>query len=445
MNRIRNLVPKISFVLAFATLSSASFAYNFGDSGYSGRDGYDGRDGQSGQSVTYFANGQNQYLNLAGTDGSAGSVGYAGEDARYCNPPYHPEYDLWGADGGNGGRGGRGGDGGDGGDATIYFTDASQLSKILIDSTPGRANYGSQGGSGGDGCRCYEYRWTVQKCHDQTNPDGSHQTVCEDHSYSCWDGSHGSSGSSGRNGTDGHYGSLTLINSPSVLPADIRSERVRVGDLLGVRPVLAENLWEQRGGARNILAPGSRVTDTYSYYTGRRFYPVTFGWNARRGIQEFADRSLQLSLSNYQISTTVDAAMWASIRKSISGDTTTFTVEKAINATDATQLSTDIRGTDSNVTLYLKDAAAVSDLVNTSINMKLEADTLFNKNLFVGVVPANVITVNADEIQVHLGQLPNIDPKYLKSGKGLILKMTVTRSLADRSANQDFKFKHKIQ
>jgi hypothetical protein len=251
-------------------------------------------------------------------------------------------------------------------------------------------------------------------------------------------------GRSGMPGRDGFWGDIALVNQLTPLVSDLRHIALHFSDLASAKPVLAENLWETRAGAHSLFASNSRIVDNFDYFTGRQSYPVSFAWEARRALSDFQAQDLSLTLANHQVGIDTDSSLWVQIRREMQGNTTHFAFEKALFAKDTVQLSAELRGNGDNLVLVLKDNGHVSDLVSTVLDMKLEADTLFNRNLFVGVVPAQYLTSTQDSVEVALGQLPDIDHKYFKSGKGLIFNIEAKRALGPRSSTQELKFDAKI-
>lgn len=415
------------------SLGSVAQASHFGIDGRNGSDGFSGPSGRSGQDITITADGTQRFFDLSGTDGAPGGWASDADSAWGCSQPYGVPHDVWGASGGNGGDGGRGGNGGSGGDVTVYYNDVSFLRSITVRSTPGQASYGGNAGRGGAGCRCTYFSWTTERCQDIRRPDGSFERRCETDTHYCRDGRDGYNGSQGSHGSQGSYGQVTLIPQLEPLIPNVQSQTRNFSQIAETFQ-LEMNQWSSRQGTLALFGNGSDLSNTYTIFTGRRAFPVKINWAARRAVSEFQSNSVTAQVSSGEVSVSPAQNIWAQISKAMNGTTSVFTVQKIIKAAEATNLSVSVRGNGNTTELVLHDASAVSDLVGTAVSLKLEADTLFDRNLFEGVVPANLLSIQRNQLVIKVGNM-GIKEKYLKSGKVLKADFNVSRSLGGRSAN----------
>jgi len=208
---------------------------------------------------------------------------------------------MEGADGGDGGSGGNGGRGGDGGDATIYYTDAAQLKKILIFATGGRGGEASWGGRGGEPCRCTETRWVVPRCREVVDQAGNKQRICDQQdTYVCRDGDRGRDGAPGTHGSEGSLGYVTLIKSKTPLQSENTHMQVSLSQFGANRvadAVLTENLFTRISGMLSLLASGSRVSDTFTEFFRRAFENVRVVWDSKKPASSYSGR-ISASISN---------------------------------------------------------------------------------------------------------------------------------------------------
>lgn len=417
-------------------------AYSFGYNGSSGSDGRSGDSGQSGQDVEITADGTQRFFDLSGRDGSPGNSGSYGQDAWSCSQPYGIDSDVYGADGGRGGDGGYGGSGGNGGSITVYYNDVNLLRSISARATGGRGSFGGNGASGGSACRCTYPTWNVQKCENHTNPDGTVNHVCHYETHYCRDGMNGRFGGQGRNGSTGRSGEAVLIPQLEPLIPNIRSHSVTLANI--ETPVtLAVNQWETRSGALALFGNGTDLANNYMIFTGRKFYQASLKWAAGRNINEFSNNQVTLSVDGPNVVFEADSDIWVQSQKSMVGNTSVFTIQKIIKASEATNFSVSVRGSGNSTELVIHDASGVSEIVNSSVTLKLEADTMFDRNLFEGVVPANLLAIGENGLVIKVGSM-GIKDKYLQKGKGLKAALSVGRSLGGRSANWDNKWEGKI-
>jgi hypothetical protein len=274
-------------------------------------------------------------------------------------------------------------------------------------------------------------------------PDGRLEQHCRETTHYCRPGDDGRRGFAGRNGSNGAQGKVTLIPQLNTLLPDIESEQIRVTDM-DQDLSLALNQWDTRQGALQFFGNGSDLSDVYTIYTGRRIFPVEFIWSAGRDPKEFASETFNVFVIDNEVKLTQVSDVWYEAQRILRGNTTVFNIQKIIHANEATQLAVSVRGNGKNTELVLNDAAHVSQIVRSGVDLKLEADTLFDKNLFVGSVPLNLLQMNADEIVIKVGKM-NIKDKYLAPGKGLKASLSVLRALGNREATWTNSWQGKLE
>jgi hypothetical protein len=439
----------IFLILCFCVFLKSNTANSryFGWDGASGSPGFNGANGQSGQDLTIFAQGQIMNLDLRGENGQDGSQGGDGASAYNCHPPFRPDYNLWGASGGDGGRGGAGGHGGNGGNPIIYYTNNEDLKRLTIDSSPGLGGRGASGGRGSNGCYCREYNWSIQRCWYENGPGGVQQQRCRWERYSCQDGRKGIDSPWGQSPGPGKIGSATLIRKDTPLDSDILNQKVNFSEALESLPVLAINQWSIRSGLLSLLGSGSRISDSYKNFEGRRFYPVRFEWESKNPIHKFYSDQFSISLSSNRVAVDAHPSIWMeTLSETGANNDTRIIFKKVVHENEAVLLSSEFRGSGKQIMLEISDRASVSDILSSSIEMHLEADhfLIFDKTLFKGKVPERFIRRFSDKIEVLIGEM-DINEKYLKPGEDLILDMTIERSMGYRRASKHFEQKHAIQ
>ncbi len=441
---MKNFILFSLFSTSLAAHAQFFGTHQFGWSGTDGAAGNWGQPGRNGQNPTIWANGERQFLSLQGSDGGDGGIGMNGYPASQCHPPFRPNHDLVGAPGGDGGDGGHGGKGGDGGNPTIYYTDLNALRDISIDSTPGRGGRGSSGGSGAEGCFCREYSWLNQRCWTETLPNGQLAQRCDWVRHSCYNGRRGHSGSRGPDGSDGTLGRATLIQKDSPIESDILDASVYFQNIPQQKTTLAQNLWSSRSGLLQLIGSGSRISDSYTRYEGRKFYPVTYSWNTPRELDLFNNQKFEVRVSNNSVIAKPHPTIWFETRNytNASGETK-IDFTRAVYENEVQNLENYFTGTGVNTVLVIRDRSSVTDQLNTDIDLHLEADTLFNKNLFKGVVPSHLISKTQSGLEIRIGRM-DIKEKYLKSGETLIVDMHVTRSMGDRALKARYEFRQKL-
>jgi hypothetical protein len=448
--------------LSLLTLSAHAQADGFGVPGGNGVAGSGGFNGPDGQSLQVTATGQAQTLSMRGQDATNGSNGQGGANAMRCEQPENVRADLFGAPGGNGGDAGPGGSGGNGGTATVYYQDIQNLKLIAIDSSPGRGGIAGVPGYGGSSCECRFHHWQVpvQVCHEvppppaaapqphpgpsaSPQPQQPPQTVCTivQEGHECRDGNPGDTGRAASNGPTGQFGSAVLIDNPGPLTPTQPSANIAVASF-PAQVTLTTDTWATSAGAEQLFAPGSAISDTYRYWAGRKFVPVSLVWNARRPQTLFSTQEVQVATdgTGQVTSSLLTDGIWAEINTSYDpSGAVKVSVDKAVLASETTQLSGQIFGFGGGTIAKLTDAASVSDLVVTDVSAKVTSAGLFGHTRFEGVVPANLVTITASDVTVQIAQLGDIMQNHsgdVAQGKHLKVDLTITRSLGGRSATQ---------
>lgn len=409
----------------------AQAARSRGADGTDGRDGREGRDGAAGSDRTLRATEGPTTINIQGKDGTDGTDGTNATNAR-CNF-FHtePEYDLEAADGGNGGDGGRGGDGGDGGRLTVYYQDPTQLRDIAVDAGGGEGGRGGRGGLGTPGCDCYPEDWSVTTCEDGN---------CESEAYECRPGTDGRYGRDGGDGETGKMGVAWLVKQSETLLPDNPEEVRAIADFPNTPVSLSRNLWETRTGALNVFSPGSVISDEYQEYTGRVEQQFQLEWAAERPPSDLSG-TVDIAIDE-QGSVQVEPVeeLWIDSTLSTEGDLTTYRVNGAIVASEATRLALGRNtGSGDQLTLNILDLAGASDLVDTRFSLRYRTNTGDRRPLYVtryeDEIPSELITREYNRFILPVGQLP-IRSEYLRAGTDATVELVVTRSYVGNSAQQ---------
>ncbi len=424
---------------------------NFGQRGSNGRDGRSGANGRNGESRTIFVDGSELYLNLSGEDGEDGEDGDDGEDARSCRQPNRGDRDQEGADGGDGGDAGRGGNGGNGGSLTVYYTNIEDLKKIYVLADGGRGGSGGERGYGGDGCKCRDRRWDKEVC---TGTPGNPDYRCETRSFVCSDGDDGDDGSSGSSGSDGKLGTLSLIQGTELLPQEQPAIALSLPEFTNQIFVLSKHIWETRRGASNLLGSNSIIADEYRQFIKRIEKPVELVWNAPRSPINFANTRVTFQLKDDQtVEVSVPEELWLETRQIETDNQTQFVINRAILASEATQLRlVDIANNGKNLQLTLIDVAKQSDILDTEFEIVYQTNTAaprgrFDENYttrYQGKIPPELVSLTGDRFTVNLGQLP-IAEQYLRSSLNLKIELRIIRSLGERSAEQKIEWRGAIR
>lgn len=424
-------------LLLLTSAQAALAAQTFGYRGYDGRTGVTGRNGIDGNNVTYTLTGQSVNVDLSGSRGERGDDGEDGRDASGCYPPSRPAYDLQGAEGGGAGTGGQGGHGGDGGVITSYFSDINNLKSVFVSAYGGTGGDGGYQGRPGYGCRCRESSWSI------TDSRGNRRT------YYCRDGYDGRRAMSGARGLTGSLGYAVLIPQLTPIEKDEPQRFIKMTELLNGPYLLSRNLWIQRTGARSLFAAGSQIRDQYLYYSGRIEKTIGFRWDASRPIGDFAKSNVLINLdSNNKIGATFGDDIWWDGTEEIQSPTSSvIVVTKALYASDAVQLSLNsLAGASQSLTAVVRDATRASDLVKTHVwlrySTRIGASPYTSR--WSGDVPAEDVTWDGDNLNVHIGQL-DISPGYLRSGTLTFVELVITRSLGKKSTTVSRQLYQRIQ
>lgn len=434
-------------VLFAAQMSFASM--KFGTNGETGRSGSSGSSGSDGQSVTVFAQQLQQSVryNLSGQDGDDGSLGGDGADAYFCRQERVAE-NLYGADAGEGGAGGSGGSGGDGGDAIIYYSDISQLKKILIHSVGGEGGRGAYGGRGGAmGCRCTFSYWEMPPhCEEFTDKDGKKVRRCDEAPrFSCQDGRSGSEGSRGSDGRDGSYGSITLIKSRSALAEENTGARVAVNKLVtgqAMNAVLTENLFTQKQGINSLLAAGSEVSDRYTEFVRRASENVSVVWRSSRRSADFSG-VVSAGINGGDVSFSVSSDDILVTQESHEGHSHVLTIAQAYKMNEFSQLSMVREGFGKNTKIKVQAGSPRPDLVQDSYTVKITyvRPILKDKVVYYNNIPASLIQTNGSLTVLNLGGLQFEDSEKIWNKK-LIIDVTFNRRIkvSGKSFTQSSRF-----
>ncbi|TVQ08435.1 MAG: collagen-like protein [Leptolyngbya sp. DLM2.Bin27] len=419
----------------------------YGSQGSNGRTGRSGRDGTAGQSQSVVVDGTPASLVLAGSDGEDGESGENGYRPRCGGQPRNVAYDLRAPDGGAGGSGGAGGGGGNGGDLRVYYSDRSHLQQLSVDARGGRAGRGGSGGRGALGCRCDIRQWTVQTC---TGTPGQADHSCRNTRYTCRDGRSGGNGAFGRDGALGVDGQLSLINQLEPLQPENPAISVGLTTLVNQPARLSRNLWAERAGANALLAPGSRVRDTYREYIGRVEGDVSLDWQAPRPIGGFAGGNLRAEIQpDGSLTAAFPDGLWANYTSRRQGDQLTIVVTNAVRASDVTRLAWGgVQGSGANLSAAVLDLAGEAASLNTQfrVTLRTTADDPRGSRLpryvtvYDDVLPADLVRLEGNRFELALGRLP-IDRGPFSRGTHAQLEITAVRSLGNNRAEQQLSWR----
>ncbi|MBE9157206.1 hypothetical protein IQ265_10265 [Nodosilinea sp. LEGE 06152] len=215
---------------------------------------------------------------------------------------------------------------------------------------------------------------------------------------------------------------------------------------LAGQPVqLSRNLWAERSGANALLAPGSRVNDTYKEYTGRVEGTVSLDWQAPRPLGAFAGGDVRTEIQpDGSLAATFPDTLWADYTTRREGDQMVITVTNAVRASDVTRLALGtVQGSGASLTAAVLDLASESEYLTTQFRLTLRTtrdDPRDNRRpryitVYDDVVPAELVSLTGNRFELSLGQLP-IDRGPLTRGTYAQLEVTAVRSLGDNRAEQ---------
>lgn len=436
------LTPLLSVVLPLsaAVVNPCEFAVqashtrSTGSDGRDGRDGQPGRAGRAGRDQVIRASDVPASVDLRGGDGGDGADGERASRPRCDRYHNKPEHDLEAADGGDGGNGGAGGAGGAGGNLTVYYESLTQLRSIYVNAAGGEGGRGGRGAAGTRGCYCDEHHWSVVTC-----TDGN----CTTENYSCTDGEDGDYGYNGAEGEAGALGRVRVIKQSEPLAADNPEFNQAIASFAGTPVALSRNLWEaQTGAATGIFAIGSIVDDTYERYSGRVEQQFQLVWAAARSQQSLPPSSTLAVRINPQgtleINPTED--LWIDAATTTEGALTTYRVNGAVLASEATQLSLGRHsGQGDQLNLNILDLAGTSGLIETRFFIRYKTNEDDRRPRYVtryeAELPSNLIEQNFNRFSLAVGQLP-ISAQYLARGTEARVELVISRSYAGNTAEQ---------
>lgn len=425
MNQVSfSLRPTLSWALWLGLATSAQSA-DFGFDGQRGKPGYTGNRGLDGQSVSVKADGTPVQLELSGKDGTNGGVGQDGYHATNCNQPIGVSRNLRGAEGGDGGHGGSGGGGGHGGSITVYFEAQEQIHNVYVRSIAGRGGRGAWGGRPGQGCRCSQPHWTVPA------PGGGTPG-----SYYCTNGNSGRNGLTGQNGTSGAQGRVTLI--PQFTPV-LPENPTQLIDMLSLDKqsyLLSQNKWETRQGAKLLFAPGSIISDTYTYYVGRNEAKVRLVWAAKRPLADFKNYKVRLNLDGATAKLAFPNGFWTETDTSIIQGEQVITIKAVVANSELGALSFErFKGVGADHVIDVKDSGGQADVLMNSVKLQyfLSVNGQYQKK-FDAVVPPEALEVSANRLTIKMNSL-GLDPTLFKQNTSAYAGIVVTRKLAEQSVS----------
>ncbi|MBP0004144.1 MAG: hypothetical protein J7642_10575 [Cyanobacteria bacterium SBC] len=280
------------------------------------------------------------------------------------------------------------------------------------------------------------------------------QYKVNDRRYYCEDGRSGRRGYDGRDGRDGQLGQLSIVEGLEVLPPEQPSIETRLSRMENATFDLSKDIWTVRRGATSLLAAGSIVSDDYREFVERLEKSVVVVWNADRSIAEFGDVPVTLSLQEDGfVKADFSEDLWIDGTAEQTPDSTTYTVNHAIRASEATQLNiANIVAENGRVQLALVDLAQQSHLISTQFQIQYRStrsSVRFNENRrtrtrYDGEIPPELVTQDFNRFTIDLSGLP-IEERYLRSGIGVELKITAVRQFVSHQAEQTLRWNGQIE
>jgi len=428
-------------------------ARNFGQQGEAGTDGADGAKGTNGRDRTIFADDKYIELDLSGRDGRDGRDGRNGLDAICTDEPNdYPNENITAPNGGRGGHAGSGGDGGDGGNLIVYYSDLASLKNIYINATGGRGGQPGYAGYGGQGCLCSLQSWSNTVC---TGTPGFSNYQCSEKTFYCTDGQQGEDGQDGRAGRDGNLGSLRLLKRTTELPPDRPTANLSLSRLQNQITGLSLNVWQTKSGANLLLASGSQIQDNYQEFVTRLEKDFELIWQAPQPLTGVGDENITVTLDrNSFIRVVSPEDVWLQGSLSELDNKTQYTVTAVVRRSEATKLTrADFKGNKSDLQFALIDRANKSEILDTQFEIEyrsgrsgyfFEESKNTYRTRYKGAIPSDLVTRNRNRFVLNLGQLP-IKERFLRTGVPVDLKLTITRSLGENSAQQVIQWKGVIK
>ena len=317
----------------------------------------------------------------------------------------------------------------------MYYTNLAFLQNVSIDATGGRGGRGGQGGHGRDGCNCSESSWSKTSC-----TDGN----CETENFSCKDGRDGKDGSQGSRGREGRLGKARIVDQTLLEGGQIKEDEPVIEaaiSRLAIAPIeLSRNLWEARTGAQSLFNGNSVIDDTYEEYAGRVERQFQVIWDADYP-QEQASGSLNVSIDEAgELQIATPETLWIAGEQIEENNLTAYRIQYALLASEAADLAvgrSDGRG--EQFSLDIVDLARKADIIETQFYVKYETKNNDRRERYItqyeGVLPAELVSRNYSKFTLNVGQLP-IDKDHLRANTQARLEITVTRTLADNTAEQ---------
>jgi hypothetical protein len=284
--------------------------------------------------------------------------------------------------------------------------------------------------------------WDVQTC---TGTPGQADYRCHTNRYVCRNGHDGMTGRFGQDGQPGRDGQLWLVNQLEPLQPENPAQTVSLQTLTTQSLPLSRNLWATRTGANALLAPGSRVNDSYREYTGRVEGSITLNWQAPRSLAPFAATPITAAIQeDGRLAATFSDDIWAEYTTQRQGNQMTITVAQAVRRQDATRLAWGgLQNNDPALNAIVLDLAGESAYLDTQFRITLKTtpdDPRNNRRpryttVYEGVLSPDQMTLDSNRFELALGQLP-IENRFLRPGTYADLEITATRSLGANSAQQ---------
>lgn len=334
---------------------------------------------------------------------------------------------------------------------TLYYRNIADLRQIYVDAGGGRNGRGGQGGEGAPGCRCRYTDWTVETC---TGTPGTAGYSCQTERFICRDGDFGSRGRAGRDGQPGQPGQLWLVNQDQPLLPDNPSQSLSLAALGSTPVAVSKNLWQQRGGALGLLAPGSVIANEYQEYVGRVEGQGQIVWDAPRSATAFATDTATMTIQDSgAIAFQFSPDLWLAGEIQVADALTTYRVTQAVRASEATQLSWGtLNGQGLQLTIAVLDLAAVSDYVDTQFQIRLRtADGDPNRDRRVryitryeGPVAENLVSRNHNRFEVALGRIPGVSGSDIRRGNYAEIELTMVRSLGGNSTSHTLSWRGEL-
>lgn len=352
-----------------------------------------------------------------GRDGGQGRDGYNGSDGSngYCRTEKDRADGGDGQDGGNGDDGDRGENGASGGSVLLQFEDPAHLKLIYIQAIGGEGGRGGPGGYGGRGGR------GGYGCNGGRNG---------------FDGRDGRNGYTGSNGSQGADGTLYLRKGFDPILPSATDVTITLKQLFAGTTTIRKNFWQEKSGARALLAPGSVVSS--SYYEYQRTVTLFV-----KGILT-SDQKLTEEILGQQIGVRFNSSFTEPeitfyndriivfLSREQEGDTFLYKIDSIYNSDDYFHFRAGIRGEiGTNRRILLSDLKTNWKALPTTLQVRIRGGSTFN-------VPSSAIRISPYGPEILIAKVPGLS-RY--EGQSVNAEVVMTRNLKGRMLVRSFEVK----